>query len=127
MNTTQEFGEMFERFARDFFSPQLDSEDFGFRPNVDVEETDNGYRVTVELAGIKEEHLTLSLKDNSLVIEGKREERKGFFRFYRTVPLRDDVDDKNIQASFINGVLSVDLVKRADGIEKTRKIPINKH
>ena len=137
-NLTQDLGGMFERFAREFFSPQLDDQDFGFKPSVEVEETDTGYRVSAELPGMKEKDIILSLKDNSLVIEGKKEtrnkaERKGFYHsefsygaFYRTIPLRADVDDNNIKATFEDGILIIDLVKRADGIEKTKRIPINR-
>ena len=137
-NLTQEFGDMFQRFARDFFSPELDSSDYGFRPRVEVEESEKGYRVSAELPGLEEKDISLSLKDNSLVLEGKREssiksDQAGLYRsefsygtFYRTIPLQEDVDDKNITATFTNGVLHVELVKKNDGIDKTRKIPFNK-
>jgi HSP20 family protein len=134
---TQEVGEIFERFARDFFSPELDEDDHGFRPNVQVEETETGYRVSAELAGMKESDIKLSLKDNSLVIEGKKEaisrsEKSSIYRtefrygsFSRSVPLKEDVDNNNIVANFSHGVLTVDLVKRADGPDKIHRIPIN--
>ncbi len=136
---TQEFGEMFERFARDFFSPQLDGEDFGMKPSVEVEETERGYMVSAELPGLRPEDINLTLSDNTLVIEGKREtkskeEKKGYYRsefsygsFHRSVPLRADVDNNNIKASFENGILTVELVKKEDGTQKTKKIQITKH
>ncbi len=134
---TQEFGEMFERFARDFFSPELDESDYGFRPSVQVEETEKGYTVSAELPGMVESDIKLSLKDNSLVIEGKKEahsrsDNSGHFRsefsygsFYRTIPLRADIDNNNIVAQYANGVLKVELIKKADGPDKSHRILIN--
>ncbi len=132
------FSDLFGRYARDFFSPYLDSEDRGFNPKVEVKETDQGYQVLAELPGLSEKDINLSLQDNSLIIEGTKEqsssnESKGYYRsefsygsFYRSIPLRSDVDDKKIEATYEDGILKVSLVKRDDGVEKTRKIPINK-
>lgn len=129
------FTELFEQYARDFFSPSLNEEN-NFSPRIDVRETIKTYVVTAELPGLKEEDINISLKENHLVLEGEKknetkEERKGYFRseiqygsFYRTVPFDSDVDDKNVEAMFKNGVLTVTLFKKNDGREKTVKIPI---
>jgi HSP20 family protein len=131
--------DMFGRYAREFFSPYLDNEEKGFNPRVEVKETDKGYSVCAELPGMSEDDIHVTLKDNCLILEGtkensSKEEAKGYYRsefsygsFYRTIPLQADVDDKNINATYADGVLSIDLIKREDGTEKTRKITINKH
>ena len=88
--------------------------------------------------GMKEEDINLSLEDNCLIIQGEKKserksEEKNQFRsefsygsFYRTIPFRTDVDDNNIEASYRDGILKVDLVKKADGTERTKRIAINK-
>ena len=132
--------DMFGRYAREFFSPYLDSEDKGFNPNIEVKETTKGYQVLAELPGMNESDINVFLKDNCLVIEGtkenstKQESLKGYYRtefsygkFSRSVPLQIDVDDKNIEATYMNGILEIDLIKREDGIDRTRKISINKN
>lgn len=134
---TQNFGNAFDRFARDFFSPMIEEETDGeFMPKVEVKETAKGYQVLAELPGMKAEDIDVSLRDNSIVISGEKRnesvtDKKGYYRsefsygsFYRTIPLRDDVDNSAIQASYKNGVLTVDLTKRTDGAAKSQKIEI---
>jgi HSP20 family protein len=133
------FSDMFGRYAREFFSPYLDSEERGFKPRVEIKETDKGYHVSAELPGMAEEDINVSLKDNCLVLEGTKEnsfkdDQKGYYRsefsygsFYRTIPLQVDVDDQNVEANYDKGILTIELIKKADGIEKTRKIAINKN
>lgn len=134
------FSDFFDLYARDFFSPMLGEErNETFMPKVEVKETEKGYSVRAELPGLKEEDIKLSLDDNVLIIEGeKRSERKqeekdlyrsefSYGSFYRTIPLRADVDDNNIQATYRDGILHVDLVKKADGTERTKRIAINKN
>jgi HSP20 family protein len=133
------FSEMFGRYAREFFSPYLDGDEKGFSPRVEVKETEKGYLVSAEIPGVSEDDISVTLKDNCLVLEGIKENRhidqqKGHYRsefnygsFYRSVPLQADVDDKNIEANYNNGILTIELTKREDGIQKTRKIAINKN
>jgi len=139
-------GGIFDRYARDFFSPYLedfDREDnlgFGgtdFMPKIEVKETKKGYRVSAELPGLKEEDIQLSLEGNSLVLQGEKREEKtedeegrwrsemSYGRFYRSIPLQDDVDNKHIEAKYDQGVLKIDLKKREDGETGRRQIPIN--
>ena len=125
--------DFFDLYAREFFSPMLDEQMETFIPRVELDETDSGYFVRAELPGLKIEDIELTLDDNVLIIEGdKKCEQKSlrsefcYGPFYRTVPLRSDVDNNNIQATYENGILSVHLLKRNDGTEKKRKIEINK-
>jgi len=133
------FSDFFDLYARDFFSPMLGEEKSEtFMPKVEVNETDKGYSVRAELPGMKEEDINLSLDDNCLILQGekrseKKEEGKNQFRsefsygaFYRTIPLRVDVDDNNIEATYRDGILQVNLHKKADGTERSKKIAINK-
>lgn len=133
------FSDLFDLYARDFFSPSLGEERTEtFMPRVEVNESDKGYSVRAELPGMKEDDIKLSLEDNCLIIEGekksefKREEKNQFRSefsygsFYRSIPFRADVDDNNIEATYRDGILNVNLVKRSDGTEKTKRIAINR-
>lgn len=136
-NLPTKFSDFFDLYARDFFSPMLGEENTEtFMPKVEVHETEKGYSVRAELPGLKEEDINLSLDDNCLILQGekrseKKDEDKYHFRsefsygsFYRTIPFRVDVDDNNVEATYRDGILQVDLQKKADGTERTKKIEI---
>ena len=132
----ESFTDLFEQYARDFFSPALSNEQRDFNPKIEVRETIKTYVVTAELPGMNEEDVSITLRENNLIIEGEKkseskQEEKGYFRseieygnFYRTLPIDADVDDKNVEAFYKNGVLTVTLIKKNDVKDKTVKIPI---
>jgi len=106
------------------------------RPSIDVDETDQAYRVSAELPGLNEKDVELNLRDNALTISGEkrseREEEKGgrryaersFGRFERTIPFPMEVDADRIDAVFRNGVLTVTLPKNEKAQDKTRRIEV---
>lgn len=107
------------------------------RPALDIEETGKDYRVTVEVPGVEERDLELSLDGDVLVIRGeKRREREqndgGFHRiervygsFQRLLDLPEDADPEAISAKFRNGVLTITIGKRQSRpAAKGRSIPI---
>jgi HSP20 family protein len=107
------------------------------RPALDIEETSKEYRVTVEVPGVEERDLDVSVDNNVLVIRGeKRQERdrsEGSYhrseRFYghfqRMLDLPEDADPEAITARFRNGVLSITIGKRQSAQKpKGRTIPI---
>jgi HSP20 family protein len=61
----------------------------GFAPAVDVSETDDDFRVSVELAGAKPEDVTVELHDGVLTIRGEkkseRDEHKEHARYVERV------------------------------------------
>lgn len=131
------FSDFFDLYAREFFSPMLGEENAEtFMPKVEVQETEKGYSVRAELPGMKEEDINLTLDDNCLILQGeKRSEKKNetdnqfrsefsYGSFYRTIPLRADVDDNKVEATYRDGILNVTLVKKADGTERKKKISI---
>ncbi len=130
--------DLFDLYARDFFSPMIEEErSTSFTPKVEVNETNKGYFVRAELPGIKEEDIQLTLEDNCLILQGerkseyKKEDKKNYRSefsygsFYRTIPFRVDVDDNSVEANYRDGILTVNLVKKSDGTERTKKIAIN--
>lgn len=92
-------------------------------PLTDVAEEDNKVIVTTDLPGIDRENVELNLKDNLLVIsaqKGKEEEtekegylrkERSFMRYYREIPLPDNVTEDGATAQLKNGVLTVTLPK----------------
>lgn len=113
-------------------------EEFGaFIPSLDISETEDAMEVSAELPGLSEKDIdvTLSPDKSYLTIKGeKREEKerkeKGYYQsgrsygvFRRTVALPGPAKEDQIQATFQNGVLTVQLVKdKARNGEKHIKV-----
>ncbi len=103
-------------------------------PPVDIEENDNGYKFFVELPGIEKDDVKISLKDDILSIQGekkseKKEEKKNYHcyerrygKFERSFRLNADVITDKIDATFKNGVLTVELPKAE--ISKPKEIEV---
>lgn len=109
----------------------------GFTPSINVTESDNEIAVTVELPGLDEKDVELSLSHDALTIKGEKKqesEEKGrdFYRmersygsFSRTIPLpRDVVDADKVTANFDKGVLRVTLPKLETAQTLSRRIPV---
>lgn len=106
------------------------------RPNVDIAATDKQYTITVEVPGVEENDVALELVDDSLVIRGekkleKEEKDKEFYRversygsFRRVLSLPEDADRDRIEARFKNGVLTVNLPRKAATKITGRRIEI---
>jgi len=123
-----------EQMFRNF--PMLESR-FGaatFSPLTDVAEEDDKVIVTTDLPGVDKENVELDLRDNVLVIsagkekeeetekEGYLRKERAFMRYYREIPLPDNVTDEGAVAQLKNGVLTVTLPKTKS--ETTKRIQI---
>lgn len=109
--------------------------DSEFSPALDVVEHENEYVVSVDLPGVKQSDMDVSVANNVLTIKGSKkgedESKKGtFFRkeswegsFQRTLSLPRGVDTGKIDAKMNNGVLMVTLPKQDE--VKPRQIAVN--
>ena len=95
-----------------------------WRPETDVYETAKAFTVIVELAGIDEDDVEVTLFEDALVVEGERRLgcdedcvyhaasiRQGPFRL--EVPLPARVDEAGVEARYDKGLLRVRLPKAA--------------
>ena len=90
---------------------------------MDVKETDDRYRLSLDLPGVSKDDVSITVEDNRLTIRGERQGEtrsedenvvrmeRSFGRFYRTLRLPESVNEEQITATFDDGVLSVDLPK----------------
>lgn len=106
-------------------------------PQLDIAETRDAYTVTVEVPGVDEKDIEISIQDDTLTLSGekRRESSEGdghfhrvertYGHFQRTLALPGDADADNITANFNNGVLTVN-IPRLEGVqsERGRRIPI---
>lgn len=122
----------FDRVNRLLESARRAPEAGGFPP-YDIEKLgENGYRISIALAGYGEDELEVTAKENSLEIVGKSkaaDQEVGFLHrgiarrsFVRRFELADTV--KVVGASLENGLLRVDLVNEVPEAKRPRRIEI---
>lgn len=103
-------------------------------PPVDVAEEGDKILVKVEVPGINEKDLKVNFEDGLLTVSGERQfERKDernyhriertYGSFVRTFNLPRSVDATSIKASYVNGVLEIEIPKKEEA--KPRQIQIN--
>jgi HSP20 family protein len=109
-----------------------------FSPQVDVDEDEKQVKVMAELPGLSEGDVEIVYEPGQLILRGEKreEERREYPRgrgryeerrygaFERRIPLRAEIEEGQIQASFDKGVLTVSLPKSAEARAQARKIPI---
>lgn len=105
-------------------------------PRMDVTETESAIEVSVELPGIDQKDVDVSLTNSALTIKGEKkseqeESKKGYHllersygSFYRSIPLPSGVDEDKVAAQFKNGVLTVTLPKTEEALPRVRKIEV---
>jgi HSP20 family protein len=131
--------DLFDRFSEDFNVPSLGFGGQEFSPKIEVKDTGKTYQVLAEVPGMDEKDINVTLRDNQLIIEGEKkneqkseDKKKGLFhsefsygQFYRAIPLSDDIDSEKVNASYKNGVLTIDLEKLPEKQSKNKRIQIS--
>ncbi len=94
----------------------------GWRPPVDLHETDDAYVLTAELPGVGRDDIDIQLHGDQLTLSGARPERsaceqyhrveRGHGTFSRTFQLPLPVDAARINADLRDGVLTVTCPKQ---------------
>lgn len=126
---------LFDEFMRGFDLPSLRFDGGLGWPSIDVKESDKSYRIEAELPGMDEKDIEVSLMDNVLTLRGEkrveqddakqRYSERYFGQFERRIPLDSDVDPDKVTAKFKNGVLKIEIPKRAEAVSRSRRIPIS--
>lgn len=105
-------------------------------PAVDIYETENELVLKADLPDINEKDLDVRVENNMLTIRGERkfEEKvkednylrieRTYGSFSRSFSLPNSVNSEAIKAEYKNGVLTVELPKRAESKPKQVKISI---
>jgi len=105
-------------------------------PSLDVVDEDKAFRVTVELPGMTDKDVAVTVDDRTLTIRGEKKEEKekkdkdvfrrerAYGSFRRTIELPAGVDAAKIEAKFKDGVLTIDLPKTKEAQERVKQIPV---
>ena len=124
------FGETFSAASRADEAPSLAA----WAPPVDISETPDQLVFQVELPGFAQDDLSLRAENGVLTLEGERKfeketEKKAYHRveraygrFVRAFSLPVNVDPEKINATLVDGLLTVELPKREEA--KPKSIPI---
>jgi HSP20 family protein len=99
-------------------------------PIAEIDESDDAYMIKLELPGVAPADIEIGITDRELCINGEvREEEEGSSalrvrvgRFHYHTSLPSDVDEKNVEASMDEGVLTVRVPKAAQG--RTRRVEV---
>lgn len=110
-----------------------------FMPRMNLSESDTELRISMELPGIDENDVDITLTPEGLLVRGEKrdefEERDGDERYYtertfgvfeRFIPLPDGVDEENVQAMFDRGVLQISIEKPETESRQARRIQVQR-
>ena len=99
-----------------------------YRPPVDIHETSSDILVKIELAGVQEDQLDITLYENALVVMGRREDdfdhdsalcfheaQVHYGPFRAEIRLPAPVRPEHVHASYVNGFLRFQMPKRESG------------
>lgn len=132
-------GEGMEQLFADFgvggLMPRGFNELATWTPQIEMFERDKQLVIRADLPGLKKDDVQIELRDDSVVIQGERqeerkEEREGFYstermygRFYREIPLPEGADTDEATATFRDGVLEI-AIPHEEGETRGRQLEI---
>ncbi|MBI5278038.1 MAG: Hsp20/alpha crystallin family protein [Burkholderiales bacterium] len=131
------FGDSFETAMRRFFAPVATDADLpAMKMRIDVTENDGAYEVKADIPGVKKEDINVRVEGNVVQIDAEtrsEKETRGngdkvlrsercYGTISRTFSLASDIDEAGVQATYVDGVLSLKLPKKA--AESARRVPI---
>lgn len=132
--------DLFPTLFREFLDRDLfDASNMGFNdstmPAVNIKEGKDDFTVEVAAPGMKKDDFKIELDNNILTIsaetESKREESKegqytrqefSYQSFKRTFTLPNTIDEKDIKASYNEGILNIIMPKKEEAKEKPKRM-----
>lgn len=128
--------DLLESFRREIGRPSKNGDRGIVRSRMDIAESDDAYEVTVELPGMDEKNVDVSVTDDVLTICGEKKTEESvkkkdyhyrectYGSVERVVPLPDGIDTDKVAAKFNKGVLTVTLPKTAEAKRQPRKVEV---
>jgi len=141
--TRREFSTLQDRVNRIFresYSPEGSDEALttaNFAPPVDVYEDEHSITLKLEVPGVDEKAIDVSIENNTLTVRGERtlekeEKAENFQRverqygsFTRSFTLPNSVDPEQVTAHYDKGVLKISLAKKAEAKPKQIKVNVD--
>lgn len=127
-------------FFDDFFRPWNEWFDDGYTrtgrvPAVNICEVEDSFKLTLAVPGMKKSDFEIDVDGNQLMISCSKEESQSekearytrkeysYYSFERTFTLPDEINRERIDASYDNGILTVQLPKK----EEAKRQQVSKH
>ena len=138
LSTMQDLMNRMNRLSRESRSPEGPEDALtttSFAPPVDIYEDEHNIILKIEVPGIDEKDIDVSVQNNTLTVHGERkiekEEKEENFRrverqygsFSRSFTLPSSVDPGQVSARCDKGVLNINLAKKAEA--KPTQIKVN--
>ena len=141
-NTLKPANKSFNNLVDDFFNgwPSILGDDSGLNSKqfvpVNIKETENEYLLEVVAPGFKKEDFKINLDNNLLTVSVEKKEENGnsneknirreykFGSFKRSFTIDEKIDTENIAATYINGVLTLNLPRKTEVKTSTKEISI---
>jgi HSP20 family protein len=127
------FNDVFDSIFNDtFFNDRMVSR----VPAVNISETENNYHVELAAPGLKKEDFKLNLENNVLNVSveqsaNNEDDQKNYSKreysyssFVRSFTLPESADDSQIDATYTDGILRIDIAKREEAKTVRRQIDI---
>ncbi|WP_114941509.1 Hsp20/alpha crystallin family protein [Mucilaginibacter endophyticus] len=127
------FNDVFDSIFNDtFFSDRMVAR----VPAVNISESENNYHVELAAPGLRKEDFKLNLERNQLSISVEQnadhqDNQKNYSKreysyssFVRSFTLPESADHANIEASYTDGILRIDIAKREEAKAVRRQIEI---
>ncbi len=135
-----DFNESFESMFRRMMRPLRLEKEFldDLDVRVDVVEKNGVYKVRADLPGVKKENINVRIDGNIVRIDAETQDAKEFKedggkvlrseRYYgsvsRAFSLADEVDESKATAKYVDGVLSLELPKKASSGSGAKRLTI---
>ncbi len=132
----KELSRVFSDFSRRF--PTMTGFPDTAFPAVDVKDTEEGLEVTVEVPGVSEKDVDVSVVGQMLTIKGEKKAEKevreenryvserSYGAFRRALPLPFEPPADKVKAQMDNGILTISLPKPPEAAGKTSRIEVKR-
>ncbi|MDQ2178511.1 Hsp20/alpha crystallin family protein [Marinifilum sp. D714] len=130
--TNQLMNQLFKE-TQDSFKSAVERES-GFRPATNVIEEEDYYLIEVAIPGFAKEDVSIKVENGSIKISAEKKETKedkkylrrefGVYKFERSFKLADTINQQNISAEVVNGMLNIVLPKIEENKPEVHNIEI---
>ena len=136
VNISNDFDDMFRTLFHSDWKNPLNTKT-NWKPEIDIKESDNLFQIKADIPGLTKKDIKVSLKGDQLTISGERKKisdnendhyhyrERSVGKFHRSFNLPESINKDKIQASFKNGILSIELEKHEEILPKEMEISIS--
>ncbi len=129
--------EMFDEYLPIFQKERSMGYDLDFiTPKINISETENEYKMSAEMPGVKENDIDLRIDKGILTLKAEKKEEKEekderyhrlesyYGTFQRSIALPEDIKEDSIEAKFKNGILNIIIKKSKESKPDVKKIAV---